>query len=92
MRVYNAYAPPNFWGDWVTIASQTGMASFTITASPVGDTLLRGRVKYYKTARDQSTDEFLDSITIHCGDSINNIEVSFMGIPMGTAVEGTVEP
>ena len=92
MRLYNAYAGPAIWGQWVNIASHAGVANFSITADAVGSTLIRCRVRYYKTATQQVVEEWLDKTHIDCGDCYANVEVSFMGLPTGTAVDGTVNP
>ena len=92
MRLYHAYAGPSTWGPWVTIGSHLGIASFKITAEVVGDTLLKCRVRYYNTATSQVTEEWLDEVTVSCGNCVANVEVCFKGIPTGSAVNGTVNP
>lgn len=92
MSLFNAYAAPSTWGPWVTVGSHLGEASFTINANAVGDTLLKCRVRYYKTSVSQVIEEWLDNVTVNCGDCVANVEVSFMGIPTGSAVDGTVNP
>ena len=50
------------------------------------------RVRYFKTATKQVVEEWLDEIVVDCGNCVANVEVSFKGIPTGTAVNGTVNP
>ena len=92
MRIYHAYAGPSTWGSWVIVGSHLGVASFTITADAVGSTLIKCRVRYYKTAHTQVVEEWLDNTTVDCGDCVANVEVSFEGLPLGSAVDGTVTP
>jgi hypothetical protein len=50
-------------------------------------------VRYYRTAHQQATEEWVgDEVTIATGDAVSVVEVSFMGVPTGSAVEGTIEP
>jgi hypothetical protein len=92
MRIYSAYAGPSAWGPWITIGSHIGVADFKITANPVGATLLKCRVRYYQTSITQVIEEWIDSVFITCGNCVASVEVSFMGIPTGSAVDGTVNP
>ncbi len=73
MRLYSAYAGPSTWGPWITVGSNIGVASFKITAEPVGDTLLRCKVRYYKTATNQVVEEWLDEVNVSCGNCIANV-------------------
>lgn len=90
-RLYSAYAGPSIWGSWEEIARHLGKCTFNITAEAVGSTIIRGRVRYYRDS-EKVIEEFRDSITIHTGNAVDIVEVSFMGIPMGTAVNGTIDP
>jgi hypothetical protein len=92
MRQFKSYAPPSFWGKWEIIGSHLGEVSFKITAEAVGSTLLRCKVRYYKTSTQQVVEEWLDSKKIECGNCVANVEVCFMGNPLGTAVDGTINP
>lgn len=93
MTSFSAYALPNIWGPWVNIASHTASVSFKISADPVGSTVLRCRVRYFKGkgGGSQIIEEFIDNVTITTSNSVAIIEVSFMGIPTGSAVDGTIE-
>lgn len=92
MRQYSAYAGPSVWGDWVDVADTIGSVSYTITASAIGSTEIRSRVRYFKTETSQVVEEFADSTMITTGNAVAKVEVSFMGIPTGTAVDGTIDP
>jgi len=93
-RSFSAYAAPSIWGPWVTVASHIGSVTFTIETTPLGDTLLMSRVRYWKGAGggSQVTEEFRDSTTITTSNSVANVEVSCKGVPTGSAVDGSVEP
>jgi hypothetical protein len=91
-HVFNAYAPPMIWGAWAIIASHTASIGYDISASAVGDTRIRCRVRYFKEIRNQVIEEFVDLTSIRTANVIANIEVSFMGVPLGSAVDGTISP
>lgn len=92
MRQFNAYAPPLVYGPYITITKHMGPNQFKITYDAVGATKVLGKVKYFKTATQQVEDEFIDEITIHVGDCIAAIEACFKGTPLGSAVDGTIDP
>jgi hypothetical protein len=93
-RNFTAYAPPMIWGPDTTVASHIGTVTFTITYEAVGDTLVMGRVTYYKgpDAGQLVTEEFRDETTITTSNSVANVVCNFKGIPTGSAVNGTVTP
>jgi hypothetical protein len=91
MRQFAAYAGPHIWGPWVDVASHLGRATFTITASAVGETVLRSRVRYFPDDGERVA-EFGDSTTVTTGNTVANVSVSFMGVPIGSAVAGTITP
>lgn len=74
------------------MADHLGEVTYRIDAVPVGDTVLRCRVRYYKAVRNQVTEEWRDDVTIRTANVVASVEVSFMGLPTGSAVEGTVNP
>jgi hypothetical protein len=92
MRLYAAYAGPNIWGPWVIILSHLGIVNCSISAKPVGDTVLRCRVRYFDSKNVQVTEEWNGDVKITTSNSVANVEVSFLGIPLGSAVDGTVSP
>jgi hypothetical protein len=92
MRQYSAYAGPSTWGPWVKVAEHTAPITFDVTATPVGNTVLRCRVRYFRTDTQQATEEWRDNVRIHTGNCVAVVEVSFMGVPTGSAVDGTVDP
>ena len=82
------------WGPDTNVASHIGSVTFTITYDAVGDTLVMGRVTYYKgaDAGQLVTEEFRDETTITTSNSVANVVCCFKGIPTGSAVNGTVTP
>ena len=90
-RAFASYAGPSVWSDWSNIASYLGVVTYHITAEPVGATALFCRVRYYRDT-GQVIEEFREETTITTGNVVANLEVSFKGIPTGSAVNGTVEP
>jgi hypothetical protein len=91
-RDFHAYAGPSIWGDWVSVADHLGVVTYNITAEAVGNTVLRSRVRYFSAPDHQVVDEFGDSVTITTGNVVASVEVSFKGVPLGSAVDGTIEP
>jgi hypothetical protein len=91
-RQFAAYAGPSTWGAWVNIADHLGVVKYRITGQAVGDTVLRSRVRYFKGPNNQVIEEWADSVSITTGDVVASVEVSFMGIPTGSAVNGTISP
>ena len=94
LRQFAAYAPPMTWGPDVTVASHIGSVTYTISYEAVGDTLVLGRVIYYKgdNGGQKVTEEFTDQTTITTADAVANVLCDFKGIPTGSAVNGTVTP
>ncbi|MFD2871729.1 hypothetical protein ACFS5N_04570 [Mucilaginibacter ximonensis] len=90
-RIYHAYAGPSTWSAWTQIASQFGVTAYDITANAVGSTIIKCRVRYFDRTNTQVISEFLDNITILTAPT-GAVEVSFMGVPTGTAVDGTINP
>lgn len=93
-RTFAAYAAPMIWGPDTNVGSHIGSITFTITYEAVGDTLVMGRVTYYKGAGAGQlvTEEFRDETTITTSNSVANVICSFKGIPTGSAVNGTITP
>jgi hypothetical protein len=90
MSQFNAYAPPMVWGAWVRIDSHIGPSTYNISYEALGDTLVMGRVRYFKGSDGgtQVIEEFRDSTTITTSNSAANVEVSFKGVPTGSPVQG----
>jgi hypothetical protein len=93
-RTFAAYAAPMIWGPDANVGSHLGSVTFTITYEAVGDTLVMGRVTYYKGegAGQLVTEEFRDETTITTSNSVANVICNFRGIPTGSAVNGTITP
>jgi hypothetical protein len=93
-RTLTGYAAPSTWGPDVTVASHIGSISFTISYEAVGDTLVKGRVTYWKGegGGSQVKEEFFDETTIRTSNSVANVLCDFQGIPLGSAVNIYVDP
>ena len=89
-KQFDAYAPPIIWGPYLNIQSHGGSVSFTISYKPVGNTLVKGKVRYWKETDKKIELEFLDRITIKTANVWGNIDVCFKGIPLGSAVQGSI--
>lgn len=93
-RNFVAYAAPMTWGPDVTVASHLGSVTYKITYEAVGETLVIGRVIYYKGpgGGEKVTEEFRNETTITTSNSAANVVCDFKGVPTGSAVNGTVNP
>ncbi len=96
-RIFSAYAPPNFWGDWYSIASPVGSVTYKIEVFKSGNTELNCKVRYLGQGRERKRDRtitkiFSKSITISTGNFVSNVEVCFKGIPYGTVVRVQINP
>jgi hypothetical protein len=60
-----------------------------IDASPVGDTTIFGEVRYSNTSNQRVVQAFQGSTFITTCDCLQDIEVRFKGVPLGSAVEGS---
>lgn len=89
-REFSAYAGPMIFGPWVNVASHIGTATFSISAEPLGSTVIVGEVRYFGSDGTQKTESFNQSVTVRTGNSIANVEVRFKGVPLGSAVRGFV--
>ena len=78
------------WGAWNTIESHGGSISRTITYEPVGDTLVLGKVRYFKFKDKSVEEEFKDNTSISTADVWANIEVCFKGVVTGSTVQGEI--
>ena len=92
MRQFNAYANPSSWSEWKKIGEYTGSISSSITATPIGDVVIRSQVKYWKKENEQKEEEFRGEVSILTANVMGTVEVRFMGLPTGTTVEGTIYP
>lgn len=79
-----------FWGVRTQIQSHGGAMSFTISFKPVGSTLVKGKIRYWKEMDKKVEQVFLDKITIRTANVWGNIDICFMGIPLGSAVQGEI--
>lgn len=93
-RAFSAYAPPMAWGPEVTVASHMGSVTYNISYRALGNTLVLGKVTYYKGPgnQDRVTEQFTHKTTITTSNSMANVLVRFRGVPLGSAVEGTITP
>jgi hypothetical protein len=92
MRQFDGYASPSSWGEWKTIGEYSGSLSFSISAKPIGDVVIRSQVKYWKRKDEQVEEEFMGSTSIITANVYGNVEVRFMGLPLGTVISGTINP
>ena len=77
----------------MNIASHIGTVPYTIDYQAVGDTLVLAQVRYFAAGSGaQVTVDFSGSISIVTSNSIANIEVRFKGVPLGSAVQGSISP
>jgi hypothetical protein len=90
-KTFTAYAAPMSWGSWATIQSHGGIITFKITYYVVGDTMVMGKVRYYREKEKLVEEEFMDKVTIQTADVWANIDVCFKGVPLGSTIEGTIE-
>lgn len=89
------YAPPVFFGPWVTAASYCATSlTYSISFEPIGDTQILGEVKYFKYPNVEVTESIFSGakITTAPANICANIMVRFKGVPTGSAVDITVEP
>ena len=93
-RTFSGYAPPLFWGPSVHVASHIGSVTYAIDYEAIGDTLVLGRVTYFKGSGggQKVTEEFRDSTTITTSNSVATVELEFKGIVTGSTVNGTINP
>ena len=85
-----AYAAPMSWGPWATIQSYGGAIAFKITYIAIGDTMVMGKVRYYRGKDKHVEEEFKDEVVIRTA-VWANVEVCFRGLPIGSTVEGEIE-
>ena len=89
-KKFTAYAPPMMWGAWNNIQAHGGSINFKITYSPIGDALVMGKVRYFKSDGNQIEQEFKDEISIKTANVWATIEVCFKGLTTGSTVEGEI--
>jgi len=86
---FSAYAPPFVFGPWMTAIGGLGFATgLRIDVTPVGDTTVFGEVRYYNEASQETVQPFQGTIYISTCNCLQNVEVRFKGVPLGSAVEG----
>lgn len=89
--IFEAYAPPNFWGTWVVIRAHGGSVNYDIEYEPLGDTQVLGEINYY-SSNGWRTESFFKSTSISTGNAWAQVSVRFMGIPLGSVVRGFITP
>lgn len=90
-RMFSAYANPGSWGGWVQIAAHGGRVSYAIDYRAIGDTFVTAAVNYYGP-NGWVRQIFHGSISFTTGNAWAAIHVCFHGNPLGSTVEGTVNP
>ncbi|MGD0042801.1 MAG: hypothetical protein ABSE84_20745 [Isosphaeraceae bacterium] len=88
---YEAYAPPNVFGNWYEVGAHLGAATFKITARPLGNSAIVGEVHYFAEDGRETIKPFTQEITIRTANGVAAVKVRFKGIPTGTAVEVEVD-
>lgn len=86
---YDAYAGPTVWGPGVALKGHLGAATYTLEATPLGDTKVIGEVTYVGEGGKTVTPQFNDTITFRVGEYVGQPTVRFKGIPFGSAVTVT---
>ncbi|NOT00167.1 MAG: PQQ-binding-like beta-propeller repeat protein [Phycisphaerales bacterium] len=95
---FKVYAPPLFFGPWVTAYGGNGPHRVTISAQPQGDTTIFGQVHYYACETDpnqcgsggvEKTVSFGAVTSVFTADAFANVRVRFKGIPLGSVVNGS---
>ena len=82
------YAPPIAFGSWQKLFSHLGEPNrFTIVATPLGDTVITGEVRYYDIKNDLRVQSFPNEITIEVGKCVCDVDLRFRGVPTGSAVD-----
>lgn len=87
---FTAYAAPMMWGPWTTIQNHGGSVTFKIEYSAIGDTVVMGKVRYYKEKDKLVEEEFKDEVVIRTANVWANIDTCFKGLPLGSTVEGEI--
>ena len=87
MPEFSYSAPPNSYGPWQTIASYGGEVNYTVTARPIGDTQVFGQVRF-----GGQTESFTETVSFRTPNEWGNVEARFKGVPLGTAIHGSVFP
>ena len=88
---YDAYAPPNFFGNWYEVGAHLGPTTFKITARPLGNSEIASEVRYFASNGQEKIETFTREIRIQTGNGVGAVKVRFKGIPTGTAVEVDVD-
>jgi hypothetical protein len=89
---FSAYAGPNVFGPWTQIGSHAGAITYTINASPVGNTAIVGEVAYFAADGQRKVEPFYGSTVIRTCNCYATVQVRFKGIPLGSAVNVNVSP
>lgn len=88
MASKTVYAPPMVFGPWEKLFSHIGDPNtYTITASPQGDTAITGEVRYFGVDGRQHVTAIIRQVTINVGNCVCNVDVRFRGVPTGSYVD-----
>lgn len=95
-RIFDAWAPPLFWGPPVTIAQMvSGPASFEISADTKSDapSTFTGEVRYFDIKTEERHETFLcpGSISFIAGNAVQKVSVRFKSHSLGQVVEFTAD-
>ncbi len=86
---FAGYAPPSVWAPYIQVYSHIGPSYFTVKYKWFGDTMVNSVVKYYSTAGWKETIYF-QQYSFTTGNAAASIYVSYVGIPLGSSVEGQI--
>ena len=92
-KVIMAQALPNVFGPQVDVVSHLGSVGVSLTAKPLGNTVIVGEIEYWAKADDKekTKKEFNKEIEIRTADVVGTVKVRFKGIPLGSVVEVVVK-
>jgi hypothetical protein len=86
-NVHSVWAGPMFFGPWTTIVNQiSGPLIYDVSATPLGDTDIRGEIRYWDFFGAAREEVFFDSVKIRTDNSTQAIDVRFRGDSFGSEV------
>ncbi len=86
------WAKPVSWSPYYELSSHAGSIGYKVTLDVIGDTQVRGRIRYWDTNGRQVERDFYDSIEFRTGNSFALVELKLKGEPLGSSVRVTYNP
>ena len=80
---HQIYAPPMFYGPWRTVKSHGGKVWVEVAVSPIGDTMVAGEIRYWKTDGERVVKPFHGETAVRTGNVWGDVEVRLKGVPTG---------